>query len=341
MPFHLYRFLQGPARLACSHLAFLLFLLGLAACTQHAASPTPVAQHGHLSILGNRIVNQHQTPASLAGPSLFWGNRGWFGERFFHAGSVSYARREWNAGIIRVAMGVEAKGGILHDWDGRVAKVKTVVDAAIAQGIYVIIDWHSHHAEDHEDAAQLFFRDMAQTYGKYPNVIYEIYNEPLEHTDWSTVIKPYALTVINTIRAIDPDNIIVVGTQKWSQDVDKAADDPITGFANIAYALHFYAGTHKQELRDKAEYALNKGLALMVTEWGSVNADGKGDVDRQETQLWMNFVRKHQLSHCVWSFHNKNESTSVFKPTASTAGPWSDKDLTESGRLAKDIIKNW
>lgn len=319
----------------------LLLLSGLILACSTRSSPRPVDEHGHLSVKGNRIVNQHSQPVSLAGPSLFWGNKGWLGDRFFHADAVAYARNEWNAGIIRVAMGVEEEGGILHDWEGRMAKVKTVVDAAIAQGIYVIIDWHSHHAEDHVDAAQMFFREMAQTYGQHPNVIYEIYNEPLEDTDWSTVIKPYALTLIDTIRALDPDNIIVVGTQTWSQDVDKAADDPITGFANIAYALHFYAGTHKQELRDKAEYALNKGLALMVTEWGAVNADGDGGVDKQETRRWMDFMREHQLIHCNWAFNNKKEGASVFTPQTNPAGPWKNKDLTESGRLAKDIIKNW
>jgi len=338
MPDYLYRVLRGIFRAARSPATILLSFFCIQACT---SKPTPIAEHGHLSVSGNRIVNQHGQPVSLAGPSLFWGNKGWLGDRFFHAESVAYARKEWNAGIIRVAMGVENNGGIIHDWQGRVAKVKTVVDAAIAQGMYVIIDWHSHHAEDNPEAAQRFFVEMAQSYGDHPHVIYEIYNEPLEDTDWSTVIKPYAQTLITAIRAVDSDNIIVVGTQSWSQDVDKAADDPLTGFSNIAYALHFYAGTHRQELRDKAEYALNKGLALMVTEWGAVDADGDGAVDRKETLRWLEFMRKHQLSHCNWSFNNKKEGASVFKPHTDPTGPWKDKDLTESGLFVKDIIKNW
>lgn len=333
---HSFRFTWVTSFLASSFLT-----AALTACASLGTAASPVSQHGHLSVLGNRIVNQHRKPVSLAGPSLFWGNRGWKGDQFFHPKSVIYAKNDWQASIIRVPIGVENSGGILHDWDNRVRKVKTVVDAAIANGLYVIIDWHSHHAEDNLPAAQRFFREIAQIYQQYPNVIYEIYNEPLDDTDWSKTVKPYALAVIATIREIDPDNIIVVGTQTWAQDVDKAADDPITDYSNIAYALHFYAGTHKQELRNKALYALNKGLALMVTEWGTVDADGDGRVAKEETLRWMEFLQRHQLSHCNWAFNNKAEGASVFKPHTNPAGPWSDRDLTETGLLVKDIIRGW
>lgn len=320
--------------------ALCLTIIPMASCAMRK-NVDPVVQHGHLSVAGNRIVNQHKKPVSLAGPSLFWGNKGWGGDRFYHAQAVAYAKEDWRASIIRVAMGVENNGGILHDWDARMAKVKTVVDAAIASGIYVIIDWHSHHAEDNIAAAQRFFREMADIYGKHPNVIYEIYNEPLEHTDWSKTVKPYAEAVIPTIRAIDPDNIIVVGTQAWAQDVDKAADDPILGFSNIAYSLHFYAGSHHQKLRNKALYALDKGIALMVTEWGTVNANGNGSVAKEETLRWMDFLREHQLSHCNWALNNKKEGASIFKPHTNPNGPWTDADLTESGAFVRDIIRNW
>jgi aryl-phospho-beta-D-glucosidase BglC (GH1 family) len=334
--------LRSRVRAARPPIVSAIFLILLTtACSAPTAQPTPVGQHGHLSVRGNRIVDQQQQPVSLAGPSLFWGNKGWKGDQFFHPKTVTYAKNEWHASIIRIAMGVEISGGLLHDWAGRQAKIKTVIDAALAEGLYVIIDWHSHHAEDYVEEAKTFFRDMAMAYGQYPNVIYEIYNEPLPDADWSSVIKPYAEAVIAVIREVDPDNLIVVGTQSWAQDVDKAADDPLTGFTNIVYALHFYAGTHKQELRDKAKYALDKGLALMVTEWGSMNSDGDGAVDHEETQRWMAFLRTHNLSHCNWSFNNKDESASVFKPGTNPAGPWTDKDLTESGLLAKRIIKNW
>lgn len=67
---------------------------------------------------------------------------------------------------------------------------------------------------------------MAQTYGNKPNVIYEVYNEPI-NSSWTNDIKPYAEQVIDAIRSIDPDNLIIVGTRFYSAYVNEAADNPI------------------------------------------------------------------------------------------------------------------
>ncbi|MBB3061773.1 cellulase family glycosylhydrolase [Microbulbifer rhizosphaerae] len=292
-----------------------------------------------LTVNGNRILAGGQA-RSLAGPSFFWSNTEWGGERFYNAGAVSWVKSDWNATLVRAAMGVDAEGGYLEDPNGNKSRVIALVDAAIANDMYVIIDWHSHHAEDYTAQAVAFFEEMAQTYGHHDNVIYEIYNEPLQ-VSWSGVIKPYAETVISAIRAIDPDNLIIVGTPTWSQDVDAVSWDPIQGYANIAYTLHFYAGTHKQYLRDKAQTALNNGIALFVTEWGAVNADGDGAVDYGETQTWMNFLEDNNLSHANWALNDKEEGASALVPGASVTGGWGQDQLTASGQLVRDIVRNW
>jgi len=211
---------------------------------------------------------------------------------------------------------------------------------AIENGMYVIIDWHSHHAEDFQSDAVQFFTRMAQRYGDTENVIYEIYNEPITR-DWSNTIKPYAEEVIAAIRAIDPDNLIIVGTGFFSQDVDIASDDPITGQNNIAYTLHFYAGTHGESLRQRAETAIDNGLALMVTEWGTVNANGDGDVDQFSTEEWLLFMDMHSISHLNWSVHDKDEGASVLRANASPNGGWPDSDLTASGLFVREIVRDW
>ncbi|HCS63557.1 MAG TPA: hypothetical protein DIW64_05390 [Cellvibrio sp.] len=288
-----------------------------------------------LVVQGNKVTANGQ-PANLAGMSLFWSNTGWGGEKYYNAQAVSWLKSDWKANLVRAAMGVDEAGGYLTDSTNK-TRTMAVVDAAIANNMYVIVDWHTHHAEDNKAAAIAFFKEMATKYGSYNNVIYEIYNEPLQ-VSWSGVIKPYANDVIREIRAIDPDNLIIVGTPTWSQDVDVAANDPITAYSNIAYTLHFYAGTHKQSLRDKAQAAMSRGIALFVTEWGSVNADGNGAVDAAETNAWLNFLKANGISHANWSLNDKAEGSSALTPGASANGGWSSAQLTASGSFVRNAI---
>jgi endoglucanase len=324
---------------SCLFITSLLFS-SLFLNAQNYCSSSPVAVHGSLSVSGNKIVDQNNNPVSFAGNSYFWSNSGWGAEKYYNADVVNWLATDWNTTIVRAAMGVEDSGGYMSNPTENKNRVKAVVDAAIAKGIYVIIDWHSHHAEDNQAAAISFFQEMAQTYGNNPHVIYEIYNEPLQ-VSWSNTIKPYAEAVIAAIRAIDPDNLIIVGTSTWSQDVDIASNDPITSASNIAYTLHFYAATHKESLRQKAQTALNNGIALMVTEWGSVEASGGGNVDAASTDAWMAFLAANDITHANWSIHDKSEGASVLQLGASASGSWAANDLTASGTKVKSIVKNW
>ena len=302
---------------------------------------SPISHHGQLSVVGKHIQDANKKIISLAGLSLFWSNTGWGQERFYNVEAVDEFAQKWKAGIIRVAMGAQGEGSYLKDKKSNLSKITKVIDAAIANEIYVIVDWHSHQAEQNISEAIEFFTFIAKKYGETPNVIYEIYNEPLANTSWELTVKPYSKTVINAIRKIDPDNLIIVGTPSWSQDVDIAADKPIMGHHNLLYALHFYAASHKSELRKKAQYAISRGLPLIISEWGTVSYDGDGLVDEVSTLEWMKFIRKHNLSHLNWAVSDKDEAASIFKPGVSSEGPWSTQDLTLSGKLVKNILLEW
>ena len=307
-----------------------------AATSSIAAGAVPA-----ISVSGNKVLFGGQV-GSVSGMSMFWSNTNWGGEKYYNAQTVGWLKSNWNAKLVRAAMGVNDDGGYLTDAANK-TRLTTVVDAAIANDMYAIIDFHSHVAHQYQAQSIAFFQEMARKYGNTNNVIYEVFNEPLNTHPWSSTVKPYAIEVIKAIRAIDPDNLIIVGTPTWSQDVDIAANDPITGYANIAYTLHFYAGTasHGQPLRDKATIALNKGIALFVTEWGSVNADGAGGVNVAETNAWLAFMKANNISNANWSLVDKAEGSAALVAGASANGGWTDAQLTVSGALAKNNIKTW
>ncbi|MEO5730030.1 MAG: glycoside hydrolase family 5 protein [Byssovorax sp.] len=291
-----------------------------------------VDQHGALKIVGNQLQDKNGAQIQLKGMSLFWSQ--WSGS-FWNSSVVNTLANDWHATVVRAAMGVES-GGYLDNPTAEKNRVKAIVSAAVDRGIYVIIDWHDHDAQLHTAQAKSFFTEMAQLYKNTPNVIFEVFNEP-DYESWGQV-KSYAQEVIGAIRGAGANNVVVVGTPTWSQDVDQAANDPITQYQNIAYTLHFYAGTHKQSLRDKATYAMGKGVALFVTEWGTCDASGNSGLDLNESQTWVNFMNQHKLSSANWSLFDKNETASALVPGASTAGGWPDSALTASGKFVKTKI---
>lgn len=298
---------------------------------------TPVEIHGNLYVKGNKIYDQNDSVTELRGMSLFWSQ--WM-EQFYNKKAIQWLSDDWKITIVRAAMGVKHEptiSGYYYDGATEKKKIETVVEAAIKEGIYVIIDWHDHYAHEHESYAISFFREMASKYGKYPNVIYEIFNEPVD-AKWGETVKPYSQRVVDAIRKIDPDNLIIIGTPSWCQEVDKAADDPVSG-TNLVYGLHFYAATHGAELRKTAEYALNKGVALFVSEFGTCLASGNGFLDSAETEKWFSFMDENKLSWCNWSIADKAETASALVPGARYYGMWKAEHLTRSGKIIRHKLR--
>jgi endoglucanase len=295
-----------------------------------------VDKYGQLSVKGNYILGQNADTVQLRGMSLFWSQ--WMGQ-YYNADAIKWLTDDWKCTVVRAAMGVDMGGYMEHPEEEK-AKVMAVVDAAIANGIYVIIDYHSHEAHKNTEAAQKFFSEMAEKYGKYPNVIYEIYNEPLQDISWAKDIKPYSEAVIKTIREKDPDNIVICGTRQWSQLVNEAALDPIKD-TNIVYSLHFYAFTHRKWLREEAKKAMANGICLFISEYGTCDASGNGHFDPIHTKEWFDFMDQYKISGCNWSIADKEETASALVPGASGKGGWTNEQITPSGQLVKaEIAKN-
>ncbi len=309
-------------------------LLSLLTIISLFAIAQPVKQHGRLKVEGAQLKNEKGKAVVLRGMSFGWHN--WW-PRFYNADAVQWLKKDWGCNIVRAAMGVEPDGAYIKQPSWSKEKVKAVVDAAIKEGIYVIIDWHSHNIRLNE--AKEFFTEMATTYGKHPHVIYEIFNEP-ERQSWADV-KAYSIELIKTIRAIDPDNIILVGSPHWDQDIHIVADDPIKGYDNLMYTFHYYAATHKQELRDRGSYAVSKGLPIFISESAGMEATGDGPLNEDEWQKWIDWAETNKISWITWSVSDKKETCSVLLPSASSEGNWKEKDLNVSGIKARELIRKY
>jgi endoglucanase len=307
-------------------------LLILLACNLVNAQPVKV--HGQLQVQGTTLVDKSGKPVILRGMSFGWHN---FWPRFYTQGTVKWLHDDWKCNVLRAAMGVEPDRGYIKDSVGSIAIVKAVVDAAIKEGIYVIIDFHSHNIKLNE--AKVFFTQMATAYGKYPNVIYELFNEP-DYETWPEV-KAYSEELIKIIRAIDPDNIILVGSPRWDQDIQLPAADPIKGNTNLMYTVHFYAGTHKQWLRDRTDEAIQKGLPIFVSESAGMEASGNGPLNYEEWQKWIDWMEARGLSWITWSVSDKDETCSVLKPSAASDGKWKETDLKESGIKTRQYLRKY
>ena len=307
-----------------------------AADTLHLPAESPVQRYGALHVSGRYLKDQHNNTISLRGQSLGWST--WW-PQYWNAGVVNWLTDDFKTDIVRAAMGIDATPAYLNDRARQLALLKKVIDAALAKGSYVIIDWHCEAF--HQEEAVAFFKSMAQTYGHHPHILYEIINEPNKTQTWEQV-KAYATAVIAGIRAYDPDNIIIVGCPYWDQKIREVADAPLTGYSNIMYTVHFYAASHGQWLRNDCAYALSKNIPVFVTECNGSEASGSGHIDYPQWEAWFTFLESNQVSWINWSVSDKrNELCSILLPGASVNGGWTATQLTESGKYIRAKLREY
>ena len=332
-----------------------------AAAFAQTITPTrvgPVSQYGQLmagknsqgkgQIYGSCEGVKDGAEVQVRGMSLYWSLMPQAVE-FWSEEGISTMVNDMKIQIVRAAM---ATGN--EDWQGgykgyasdpntQKNLMKTVVEAAIKNDIYVIIDWHSHQANKQTDAAKNFFKEMAETYGQYDNVIFEVFNEP-EQISWGEV-KNYANQVIEVIRQYS-DNLVLVGNPSWDQNPSDAIGNEVTDSKkNTAYTLHYYANSHNWEGTydwggesegTKGEKAMNAGLSVFVSEWGTADASGGGNPDQGRNTRWQEYINKHKLSWANWSASYINEGTAAFQDGSNK----NSLKYTTSGNLVKGYLES-
>lgn len=292
---------------------------------------------GRLQVSGTKLTDESGNIIQLRGVSTH--GISWFPD-YVNYDAFATLRDDWGANVVRIAMYPEEYNGYLSGGDKAALKqiIDNGVNYATQLGMYVIIDWHvlNYAPSRHTQEACDFFAEMASKYSGHDNVIYEICNEPVG-ADWNADIKPYAETVIGTIRQFDDHALILVGTNTWSQDVDSVVGNTLDD-GNVMYVAHFYAGTHKENIRNKISTALNAGVPVFISECSICDASGNGGIDYASANEWLDFMNSNQLSFIAWSLSNKAETSALISSGCSAKSGWSDGDLSETGRWFKSAI---
>lgn len=332
-------------------------ILALAACGGKTTEVQPLTVRGTTLYAGEEPVTFH-------GISFGWHN---IWPRFYNKECVRQLHDSWGASIVRAAIGADnhaladnpnAFCGYAGDSLKALECAYAVIDGAVETGCYVIVDWHSHVT--HQAEAEEFFATIAQKYAGVPNVIYELFNEPVcasfeaetenkyEDLDnpeamtafWQS-LKAYAEPIIKIIADANGDYkpLILMGCPCWDQRIDLPAADPIDCYNNLMYTVHFYAATHKAELRDACDRAMAQGIPVFISECASCEASGDGEMDTASWQEWCSWADAHGISMLTWSISDKNETCSMFTPEASSEGPWTDDVIKPWGKVVKDWIK--
>ena len=295
-------------------------------------------KHGRLKVKGRYIVDAKGKAFRLKGVSTH--GIAWFPQYVNKKAFRSF--KKWGANVVRLAC-YTSEGGEMYNPSVDWKTIDKGVKAATELGMYVIIDWHilmENNPTMTTAKAKKFFKHFAKKYGKRKNVIFEICNEP-NGCGWSDV-KSYAKKIIPIIRKYS-NNIIVVGTPTWSQDVDTAANDRLTGKykKNVCYTIHFYAATHKDNIRDKVTYAYKKKLPILCTEFSICDASGNGSLDKSSANTWMKLFKKYKIGYMTWSLCNKAESSALINSSCQKTGGFKKSDLSAAGKWFVKTLKKY
>lgn len=319
---------------------FLLLFCSLTVSAANYPAGSPVAINGKLKVSGTNLVNECGYPIQLRGMSTH--GLQWFGNCICDE-SLNVMVTQWKIDLFRVAIYVQ-EGGYVKNKDGYKTQVDHWVDECEKHGIYCLIDWHvlnpgNPNDNGYSDASD-FWDYMSKKHGSKKHVLYEICNEPNGGVQWSgdSGVKSYAEKMLKIIRDTNKDEtVVIVGTPTWSQDVDDAANDPLKQ-SNVMYTLHFYAGDpdHQDRLRNKANTAISKGLAIFVTEFGTSCASGNGCFDEGKMRTWFKWMNDNNVSFANWSYADKGETSAALQEGSCGQQKWNN--TTDSGTLIKTLI---
>lgn len=302
-----------------------------------------VSYNGWLHTNGSKLENEKNEIIQLRGLSSH--GIEWYSNEITLE-NLKILKEEWNINVFRIAMYTDSNGqGYIFNSEQTLEKVYNIIDMAIELDIYIIIDWHilnDNNPQIYQTQAKDFFNIISKKYANTPNVIYEICNEPNGNdVTWEKDIKPYAEEIIPIIRNNSKNSLIIIGTPNWCRKIKAVLNNPLS-FKNIIYACHFYAGSHKEELRESITYCLEKNIPIFISECGLTDSSGNGNIYFEEFAKWITFLNENNISWIYWSFSTKNESSAILLPEFLNNSNNNLNDyLSTSGEFIKNIFINY
>ena len=295
---------------------------------------------GRLQVKDGKLCSERGEPVMLRGVST---HDLITVESFVNDDLFRELSEDYGVNVVRLAVYTYGVGVVGYctkgDRERYQKNVANGVAFAKAHDMYAIIDWHVLSEGDpniYLEDAKAFFAETAEQYRDHNHVLYEICNEP-NGVDWQTV-KRYAEEIIPIIREKDPDSVILVGNPDWSKDLESVAADPLS-YDNVMYTLHFYAATHKDNIRNKLKEARTEGLPIFISEFSICDASGNGAVDYDSADEWFQLINDYNLSYAGWNLSNKNESSSLIRSDVKKTSGWTEEELSETGAWLRSTMK--
>lgn len=254
------------------------------------------AQVPWLHVEGNQIKDESGNPVTLRGVSVIapeHNNECTTCNRKPVSELITWqvdAAAGWHSRILRLQV-TTAK--VSDPAESFATMIDPYVQEAIAKGLYVIVDLHHVANFDYngsggvtQEQVLAFWNYVAPKYANTPNVIFEVFNEPISPDCWSCW-KEFIQPVVQSIRAVAP-NLILIGNPQWSTRVNQAAADPIAG-SDLVYVYHIYPnqGTASETNLNSKFGNAAQTIPVMITEFGwNQHTNYSDGVTRGTTSGW-------------------------------------------------------
>ena len=280
-----------------------------------------------LRVDGKWIEDENGNPVTLRGISFCGFNNEW-GEKVLpdfqnKIAKVTNGNNGWYPNLLRLPI----KDYHLNNFslEEIYQTLQAGVDECVKQKVYCIIDWHAVDGEEGADwrspemdrKTKAFWSYIAPRFKDYPNVIFELYNEPgypklVTAQNWRNW-RDKGQEWVDIIREEAPKNLILIGSPLWGQITRFAPDYPFEGDP-LAYVNHTYPGMEESWPRELGleydwEEVFGKAadrVPIFITEFGW-QADAEWEFGTGTTadfgQPFKEFLSKRpNINWVIWTY---------------------------------------